>query len=86
MNGLRLCAANKVQREKCKFNLELSNSSQVTFGTKGLRVQRPKVCNSLPYHNKVAENLKIFTTVVKFWDRKTYSCSVYSIYNKESYS
>ena len=79
MNSLRLCAANKVQREKCKFNLEISSSNQVTFGTRGLRIQGPKVCNSLPYHIKLVEKLKILTIVVKFWDRRTCSCNVGSI-------
>ena len=79
MNSLRLCAANRVQREKCKFNLEISSSNQVTFGTRGLRIQGPEVYNSLPYHVKVVEKLKIFTIVVAFWDRKTCSCNVGSI-------
>ena len=49
----RLCATKRVQGEKHKFDLRISKSYQVLFGTKSLRIQGPKVWNSLPYHIKV---------------------------------
>ena len=57
-------------RKKCKFNLEISNSYQVTFGTRSLRIQGPKVCNYLLYHIKVAENLEMFPNSCKILQRK----------------
>ena len=75
----------RVQREKYKLNLEIPKFNQVTFGTRSLRIQGPKVWDSLSYHIKVAENLEIFKRTVKFWDGKTCSCNVYSIY-EGSYS
>ena len=77
----KLRAAKRVQREKYKFNLEIPKSNQVTFGTRSLCTQGPKVWNSLPYQIKVTENLEIFKRVVKFWDEKTCSCNVCSIYD-----
>ena len=82
----RLCATKRVHREKCKFNFEISKSNQVIFGTRSLCIQVLKVVNSLPYHTKVAQNLEIFKRVVKFWDGKTCTCNVCSIYNEEYYS
>ena len=75
----------RVQREKYKLNLEIPKFNQVTFGTRSLRIQGPKVWDSLSYHIKVAESLEIFKRIVKFWDGKTYSCNVYSVY-EGSYS
>ena len=71
----RLRATKRVQREKYKFNLEIPKSSQVIFGTRSLRMQGPRVWNSLPYHIKVAENLEIFKRVSKFWDGKMRTCN-----------
>ena len=39
----RLSVTNGVQKEKYKFNLEISKSNQVTFGSKSLGVKDPKV-------------------------------------------
>ena len=72
----------RVQREKLKINLEITKSNQVTFGIIGLRIQDPKVQNSLPCRIKVAENLEIFERVVKFWNGKTCNCKVNSIYEE----
>ena len=39
----RLSVTNRVQKEKYKFNLEISKSNQVTFGSKSLGIKGPKV-------------------------------------------
>ena len=65
----KLRLTKRVQREKCKFNLKIPKSSQVTtYGTRSLSIQGPKVWSSLPYLMKVTENLEIFERAVKFWN------------------
>ena len=39
----RLRATKRILREKYKFNLEIPKSNQVTFVTKSLHIQGPKV-------------------------------------------
>ena len=41
------------------LNLEILKSNQVSFDTKGLPIQDPRVWNALPFHIKSKENLQI---------------------------
>ena len=66
----------KVQRQQYKLNLEIQKSNKVSFGTKSLRIQGPKVWNAWPFHIKSKENLHAFKDVIKFWDGSTCSCNV----------
>ena len=59
---------NRTQREQYKLDLEIPKSNQVSFGTKSLRIQGPRVWNALPLHIKSKENLQPFKYVIKFWD------------------
>ena len=72
----KLRVTNRLQREKYKLNLHILESNQVTFGSTNLHIQDPHVWNSLPYHKKSLDNLDIFKTVIKFWDRTTCSCNM----------
>ena len=56
---------NGAQREK---------SNEVSFGTKGLRIQGTRVWNALPFYIKSKENLWAFKYVTKFWDGSKCSC------------
>ena len=38
------------QREQFKLNREMAKSNQFYFGTKGLRIQGPRVWNALSFH------------------------------------
>ena len=44
----RLLVTNRVQREGCKFNLQIWRSNQVTFSIRSLHTQGPKVRNYFP--------------------------------------
>ena len=76
----------RVQREKYQFNVEISQSNLVTFGTRILRIQDQKVWNSMPSHMKLEENVKIFERGIKFWNENTCSSNDGSIFNEASFS
>ena len=59
---------NRTQREQYKLDLEIPKSNQVSFGTKSLPIQGPRVWNALPLHIKSKENLQPFKYAIKFWD------------------
>ena len=63
-------------RKKYMLNLSISVHSQVIFGSKSLRVFRPKVWNSLPYHIKSSENLELLKIIIKHWDGTRCYCKV----------
>ena len=67
---------NGTQREQYKLNLEIPKSNQVSFGTKSLCIQGPRVWNALPFHNKSKENLQAFKYVIKFWNGSKCSCNI----------
>ena len=67
---------NGTQREQYKLNLEIPKSDQVSFGTKSLCIQGPRVWNALPFHNKSKENLQAFKYVIKFWNGSKCSCNI----------
>ena len=67
-NLFKVRKTNRAQREQYKLNLEIPKSNQVSFGTKSLRIQGPRVWNALPFHIKSKENLQAFKYVIKFWD------------------
>ena len=46
-NLFKVRKTNRAQREQYKLNLEISKSDQVSFGTKSLRIQDPRVWNAL---------------------------------------
>ena len=64
-NLFKFRKTNGAQREK---------SNEVSFGTKGLRIQCTRVWNALPFHIKSKENLWAFKYVTKFWDGSKCSC------------
>ena len=45
-NLFKFPKTNKVQRQQYKLNLEIQKSNKVSFGTKSLRIQGPKVWNA----------------------------------------
>ena len=65
-NLLKVRKTNRAQREQYKLNLEIPKSSQVSFGTKSVLIQGPRVWNALPFHIKSKENLQAFKYVIKF--------------------
>ena len=67
---------NRAQTEQYKLNLEIPKSYQVSFGTKSLCIQGPRVWNTLPFHIKSKENLKAFKYVITFLDRSKCSCNI----------
>ena len=64
-NLFKFRKTNGAQREK---------SNEVSFGTKGLRIQCTRVWNALPFHIKSKENLWAFKYVTTFWDGSKCSC------------
>ena len=59
---------NRVTRDRCKSNLNIPRRSQVTFGTKSLKIYGPKIWNALPVNIKTAENLNVFKDLIKKWN------------------
>ena len=55
-------------REQYKINLKTPKGNQVTLGAKSLKVYRPKVWSSLPFHIKTSENLITFKSLMKNWN------------------
>ena len=65
-NLFKVCKANRVQRRQYKLKLEILKSNQVSFDTKSLRIQDPKVWDTVPFHVKSKKNLQDFKDVIKF--------------------
>ena len=59
-NLFKVRKTNRALREQYKLNLEISKSDQVSFGTKSLGIQDPRVWNALPFQIKSKENLQSF--------------------------
>ena len=77
MNNIFKVKENKrLVREQYKLNLETPEWNQVTFGGKSVKVYKPKVWNSLPFHIKTSENLIQFKNLVKHWNGNSCSCTV----------
>ena len=55
-------------REQYKINLKTPKGNQVTLGAKSLKVYRPKVWSSLPFHIKTSQNLIAFKSLMKNWN------------------
>ena len=49
-NLFKVSKTNLTKRQQYKLNLEISNSNQVSFGTKNMRIQSPMVWNALLFH------------------------------------
>ena len=56
---------NRTVRNQYKLNLK-----------KSLKYYGSKIWNSLPFHVKTSENLKIFKDIIKNWDGSTCNCRV----------
>ena len=41
---------NRIVREKCKLNLNIPRTNQVTFGTNSLKSYGPIIWNALPFY------------------------------------
>ena len=77
MNNIFKIKENKrLVREQYKLNLETPEWNQVTFGGKSVKVYKPKVWNSLPFHIKTSENLIQFKNLIKIWSGNWCSCTV----------
>ena len=59
-NTFKLKQNKRLVREQYKLNLKTPEWNQVTFGVKRLKVHRPKIWSSLPFHIKSSENLIVF--------------------------
>ena len=59
-----------------KYQLNISNYNEVTFGKKRLRIFGPIIWNSLPYHIKSSIDLKFFKAVIKTWDDVNWKCVI----------
>ena len=62
----KTCKTNRVKGHY-ELNLEIPKSNQVSFDTKGLRIQDPRVWNVLPFLIKSKENFHVFKEVTKIW-------------------
>ena len=69
----------RLVREQYKLNLETPEWNQVTFGGKSVKVYKPKVWNSLPFHIKTSENLIQFKSLIKNWNGNSCSCNLYKV-------
>ena len=76
MDIFKLRTTNRPVREQYQLNLEISNPNQVRFGEKSLRNFGPKIWNTLPYHIKSSENLKIFRSLLQNWNGTSCKCNV----------
>ena len=74
----------RLVREQYNLNLETPGWNQVmdvtTFGAKSLKVYKPKVRNSLPFHIKTSENLIQFKSLIKNWNGYSSSRTVCTKY------
>ena len=59
-----------------KYQLNISNYNEVTFGKKRLRIFGAKIWNSLPYHIKSSKDLESFKAVIKTWDNVNWKCVI----------
>ena len=75
-NLFKVRQTHRAQREQYKLYLEIPKSNQVSFGTKSLRIQGPRVCNALPFHIKFKENVQAFKYEIKFWNGSKCSCNI----------
>ena len=66
----------RVVRKQYRLNLETSESNQVNFGAKSLKVHGSKVSNSLSFHIKTSENLIQFKILMKNWNGNSCSYTV----------
>ena len=57
---------NRAQIQQYKLNLEIPKFNQVSFSTKRLRTQGPRVWNALTFHIKSKDNLQAFKDVIIF--------------------
>ena len=62
----KTCKTNRVQGHY-ELNLEIPKSDQVSFDTKGLRIQDTRVWNVLPFLIKSKEDFQVFKDVTKIW-------------------
>ena len=62
--------------EQYKVNLETSEWNQFTLGVKNLKVYGPNICGSLPFHIKPSENLNLFKSFMKNWNRNLRNCTI----------
>ena len=67
----------RLVREKYMLNLNIPVHNQVTFGSKSLRVFKPKVWNNLPYHIKSSENRESFRMIIT-WNDTRCNCKVWN--------
>ena len=78
-NLFKVRKTNTAHREQYKLNLEIPKSDHVSFGTKSLRTQGPRVSNTLPFHIKSKENIQAFKYVIRVWDGS--KCSSNTCFN-----
>ena len=65
-NLFKVCKTNRAQKQQHKLNLEILKSNQVSFGTKSLRIQGPKVWNVLSFRiNTLSANVTKWSNTLK---------------------
>ena len=69
---------NRVVGDRCKLNLNIPRTNQVTFGTNSLKSYGPKIRNALPFNIKTAGNLSTFKTLIKKWNGASCNCTICS--------
>ena len=72
----KTCSNFEKQTEHRENNTSQIQKSQVSFGTKSLHIQGPRVWDALPFHMKSKENLQAFKYVIKFWGGSKCSCNI----------
>ena len=69
---------NRVIRDRCKLNLNISRANPITFGTNSLKSYGPKIWNALPSNVEAAENLKAFKNLIKKQNGASCNCMICS--------
>ena len=62
--------------EQYKVNLETPEWNQLTLRVKNLKVYGPNIWSSVPFHFKPSENLNLFKSFMKNWNRNLRNCTI----------
>ena len=73
---LKFRQTNRTKKKQYNLNLEISKTNQVSFCTKRLCIQGPKVWKALPFHIISKENFQAFKKVTKFSGSSKCICNI----------
>ena len=79
LNNFTPCSSVSIvnfEHVNAEWEAKLRNPNQVSYGTKSLRIQGPRVWNALPFYIKSKENLQAFKVEIKVWDGSKCSCNI----------